>query len=83
MRPAQAPGVQLARALAAVEGRLHVLYSRHTSEEPGRRMAAILASTDPESPLWEEVLQITYLENAREALQNSLRALDQRHGRPQ
>jgi len=80
---AQGQGRQLARALAAVEGRLHVLYARNTSSDLRRRLAAIDAATDIESPLWDEVLQIEYLENAREALQHSLRALDQRHGRPQ
>lgn len=83
MHPAQASGRQLARALAAVEGRLHALYSRDISADPRRRLAAIEAVTDAHSPLWDEVLQITYLENAREALQHSLRALDQRHGRLQ
>ncbi|NLT42445.1 MAG: hypothetical protein GXX93_07210 [Anaerolineae bacterium] len=83
MPTAQASGRQLARALAAVEGRLHLLYARNTSSDLRRRLAAIDAATDIQSPLWDEVLQIEYLENAREALQHSLRALDQRHGRPQ
>ncbi|MGI6208771.1 MAG: hypothetical protein ACOYEW_11250 [Anaerolineae bacterium] len=86
-QPPRVPGLgrnsapYLARALLAVEGRLHFLYSQHDPEDQQHRMAAIAAATDPRSPLWDEFFQITYLENIREGLRSTLQALDPRHGR--
>ncbi len=79
-RPAL-PAPYLKHALSAVEGRLHVLYSRLDDENPGRRVAIILAGSDPQSPIWDELMQVSYLENAREGLLSTLQALPNRPGR--
>lgn len=79
--PGQVSAPYLARALLAVEGRLHFLYSQHDPGDQKRRMADIAAATDAQSPLWDEFLQISYLENVREGLRSTLQALEQRHGR--
>ncbi|NPV06335.1 MAG: hypothetical protein HPY83_00055 [Anaerolineae bacterium] len=79
--PSQATAPYLSRALLAVEGRLHSLYARHNPGDERRRLASIAAATDAQSPLWDEFLQITYLENVREGLRSTLLALDQQHGR--
>jgi len=74
-------GPRLERTLAAIEGKLHTLYARGDPEDEARRLALILAAEDPHSPLWDELLQITYLEIAREGLQDTLQSLDRYHGR--
>ena len=71
----------LARALLAVEGNLDRLYSRYERDDLGHRLTMIAAGTDPDSPVWEDLLQAHYFEKARESLMSALRALHQTHGR--
>jgi hypothetical protein len=72
----------LVRALRLVEGSLHSLYARHALEDEQRRIAAITAASDPASPVWSEVLQVNYLENAREGLLTTLHAMRHPSRRP-
>lgn len=73
----------LARALQAVEGRLSRIYSRQQEDDYGRRLSAILAMSDADSPVWSEVMQVHYLETAREGLRSALLATRAGRGRPQ
>ena len=72
----------LTRALQAVEGRLNSIYSRPLPDDD-QRIAIIMAVSDPESPVWSEIMQINYLENAREGLRTTLQAMKPARGRPQ
>lgn len=73
----------LMRALRAVEGRLDTMYSRQLPEGSPQRIAVIVAACDPESPVWSDIMQINYLENAREGLLSALQAMRPARGRPQ
>ena len=74
-------GPYLVRSLQLVEGHLHMLHARQHRKHHDQRLAAILAVSDPQAPIWGEFLQLTYLENAREGLITTLQALRQPHGR--
>lgn len=71
----------LTRALWAIEGHLYELYARRLQSLDDEHLSAALASSDPDSPLWGEYLQVSYLENAREGLLTTLQALRRPHGR--
>ncbi|MHB0877106.1 MAG: hypothetical protein ACYC5O_13800 [Anaerolineae bacterium] len=71
------------RALRAVEGRLNSMYSRQLPDDDQQRIAVIQAVSDPESPVWSDIMQIHYLENAREGLLSTLQAMRPARGRPQ
>ncbi len=71
----------LARTLLTVEGRLQRLYTRRQMSDETRRIASVFAGTDPQVPLWDDYLQVAYLENARDGLLSALRDLQQRHRR--
>jgi hypothetical protein len=73
----------LMRALQAVEGRLDSMYSRQLTDGSPQRIAVIQAASDPESPVWSDIMQIHYLENAREGLLSALQAMRPARGRPQ
>lgn len=72
----------LVRALRLVEGSLRSLYARHAIEDEQQRIAMITAASDPSSPIWSEVLQVNYLENAREGLLTTLHAMRHPSRRP-
>ena len=71
----------LARTLITVEGRLNMLYAHRGTETDEQRIASVLAGTDPRASVWDKYLQARYLENAREGLLSTLRALRQTQGR--
>jgi len=67
-------------ALRAVERHLHSLYAQQ-NRSPEQRIAAILATSDPDSPFWDDFLKASYLENLRELLLVTIDALGRPHGR--
>lgn len=75
--------VYLMRALMLVEKKLDRLHRRYSNYSELKDLSVITAGIDPESPVWADVLQVAYLENAREGLISTLYALRQPHGRVQ